>query len=349
MNRTIALVVLALVCALLQTSVSFGQQRQSSQSQPVGTSVPPPTESLPRPDFRFKGQVGRTYQDSDPSTFPQLMRPPNGAPNVLLILLDDAGFGQFSAFGGGVPSPNIEKLAAQGLRYTRFHTTALCSPTRAALLTGRDHHVAGTGVITELATGYDGYTGIIPKSAGTVSEILRQNGYATAWIGKNHNTPAWETSELGPFDRWPNGLGFDYFYGFNSGDTSEFEPVLFENHNRVPRSSDPSYHLTHDLADHALSWMQREKAIDPERPFFLYIAPGATHAPHMAPKEWIDKCKGQFDMGWDKYREQTLERQKKLGIVPPDTKLTARPETLASWDSLNADQKRLYARMMEVF
>ena len=319
--------------------------QSTAQDRPVvPTTIPPPAaaQSLPRPDFHFPGNVGRTYLDSDPATFPQVVRPPKGAPNVLLILLDDVGFGQFSAFGGGVPSPNIEKLAAQGLRYTRFHTTALCSPTRAALLTGRDHHVAGTGVITELATGYDGYTGIIPKSAGTVAEILRQNGYATAWIGKNHNTPAWETSEVGPFDHWPSGLGFDYFYGFNSGDTSQFEPVLFENKNRVPRSSDPNYHLSRDLADHAIAWMQREKEIDPARPFFLYIAPAATHAPHHAPKEWIDKFKGQFDMGWDKYREQTLERQKKLGVVPADTKLTARPESLAAWDSLNADQKRLY-------
>jgi arylsulfatase A-like enzyme len=322
-----------------------------TSSTPAAVSVPPPqpAQSLPRPDYHYKGQVGRTYQDSDPPTFPQVVRPPAGAPNVLLILLDDAGFGQFSVFGGGVPSPNLEKLAATGLRYTRFHTTALCSPTRAALLTGRDHHVAGTGVITELATGYDGYTGIIPRSAGTVSEILRQSGYATAWIGKNHNTPAWETSEVGPFDHWPSGLGFDYFYGFNSGDTSQFEPVLFENHNRVPRSSDPNYHISHDLADHAIAWVQREKEIDPTRPFFLYIAPSATHSPHMAPKEWIDKFKGQFDMGWDKYRELTLERQKKLGVVPANTKLTPRPASLPAWNSLNPDQKRLYARMMEIF
>ena len=331
---------------------SGGLFAQSSDTKaPPATTVPPPppTQSLPRPDFRYKGQVGRTYQDSDPPTFPQVLRPPAGAPNVLLILLDDVGFGQFSVFGGGVPSPNMEKLAAQGLRYTRFHTTALCSPTRAALITGRDHHMAGTGVITELATGYDGYTGIIPKSAGTVAEILKQNGYATAWIGKNHNTPAWETSEVGPFDHWPSGLGFDYFYGFNSGDTSQFEPILFEDHNRVPRSTDPNYHISHDLADHAIAWVQREKEIDPTRPFFLYVAPSATHAPHMAPKEWTDKFKGQFDMGWDRYREMTIERQKKLGVVPPDTKLTPRPESLPAWDSLNPDQKRLYARMMELF
>jgi arylsulfatase len=326
-------------------------QSGMSQEKATATSVPPPppAQSLPRLDFHFKGQVGRTYQDSDPPTFPQVVRPPKGAPNVLLILIDDAGYGQFSAFGGGVPSPNVEKLAAQGLRYTRFHTTALCSPTRAALLTGRDHHVAGTGVITELATGYDGYTTIIPKSAGTVSEILRQNGYATGWIGKNHNTPAWETSEVGPFDHWPSGFGFDYFYGFNSGDTSQFEPVLFENRNRVPRSADPNYHLSTDIADHAISWMQRTKAIDPARPFFLYVAPGATHTPHMAPKEWLDKYKGQFDSGWDRYREMTFERQKKLGVVPQNTKLTPRPESLPAWDSLNAEQKRLYSRMMELF
>jgi len=347
-------VTLALILSLaaFYAPPSFAQAGGAAKpAAAVASPSAPPSlaTSLPRPDFRFQGQVGRTYEDSDPPTFPQIVRPPKGAPNVVLILIDDAGFGQFSAFGGGVPSPNVEKLAAQGLRYTRFHTTALCSPTRAALLTGRDHHVAGTGVITELATGYDGYTGIIPKSAGTVSEILRQNGYATAWIGKNHNTPAWETSEVGPFDHWPSGLGFDYFYGFNSGDTSQFEPVLFENRNRVPRSADPAYHLSHDLADHAIAWMQRTRAIDPARPFFLYVAPGATHSPHMAPREWLDKFKGQFDMGWDRYRELTLERQKKLGVVPPDTKLTARPESLPAWDSLNADQKRLYSRMMELF
>src|SRR5882724_2630096 len=352
MKTKLTILALALVLAVLIAPMLLAQSGTAQNRPAAALSVAPPptaTQSLPRPDFHFPGNVGRTYLDSDPATFPQVVRPPKGAPNILLILLDDVGFGQFSAFGGGVPSPNIEKLAAQGLRYTRFHTTALCSPTRAALLTGRDHHVAGTGVITELATGYDGYTGIIPKSAGAVSEILSQNGYATAWIGKNHNTPAWETSEVGPFDHWPSGFGFDYFYGFNSGDTSQYEPVLFENKNRVPRSTDPNYHLSRDLADHAIAWMQREKEIDPARPFFLYVAPAATHAPHHAPKEWIDKFKDQFDIGWDKYREQTLERQKKLGVVPAETKLTARPESLAAWDSLNPNQKRLYARMMEVF
>jgi arylsulfatase A-like enzyme len=309
----------------------------------------PAASALPRPDFHFEGQVGRTYQDSDPPTFPQIVRPPKGAPNIVLVLLDDVGFGQFSVFGGGVASPNMERLASQGLRYNRFHTTALCSPTRAALLTGRNHHMTGNGSITEAATGYDGYTGIIPKSTGTVAEILRQNGYATAWVGKNHNTPVWETSEIGPFDRWANGLGFDYFYGFNSGDTSQYEPILFENRNRVPRSNDPNYHLSTDIADKSIAWMQKVKVIDPDRPFFLYVAPGATHSPHQAPKEWIDKFKGQFDMGWDRYREMTFERQKQLGVIPANSKLTPRPAGLPAWDPLNADQKRLYARMMEVF
>ena len=304
---------------------------------------------LPRPDFHFPGTVGRTYKDSDPSQFPQPVQAPKGAPNIVLILIDDAGFGQFSTFGGGVPSPTMDRLAAEGLRFNRFHTTALCSPTRAALLTGRNHHSVASGVIQEAATGYDGYTGIIPRSAGTIAEVLRQNGYMTAWIGKNHNTPTWEASAAGPFDHWANGLGFDYFYGFNGGDMDHWNPVLYENRNLVPASSDPNYYLTTDLADHAIAWARKVRSIAPDRPFFLYVAPGATHSPHHAPKDWIDKFRGKFDMGWDAYREQTLERQKKLGVVPQDTRLTARSPGLPAWDSLEADQKRLYARMMEVF
>ncbi|MBN9299358.1 MAG: arylsulfatase [Filimonas sp.] len=304
---------------------------------------------LPRPDFHFPGNIGRTYVESDPAQFPQMVKAPKGAPNILLILIDDAGFGQFSTFGGGVPSPTMDKLAADGLRFNCFHTTALCSPTRAALITGRNHHSAAFAGITELATGYDGYTCILPKSCGTVGEVLRQNGYATAWVGKNHNTPPWELSQAGPFDRWANGLGFDYFYGFNAGDMNHWNPILFENHNLVPASKDSNYYLTTDLADHAISWVREMKSIAPDKPFFLYVAPGATHAPHQVPKEWIDKYKGKFDGGWDAYREETYERQKKLGVIPPDTKLTPRPASLPAWSSLNADQKRLYARMMEVF
>jgi arylsulfatase A-like enzyme len=304
---------------------------------------------LPRPDFHFPGNVGRTYLDSDPAQFPQPVQAPKGAPNVVLILIDDAGFGQFGTFGGGVPSPTMDRLAAEGLRYNRFHTTALCSPTRAALITGRNHHSTAFGTIAETATGYDGYTAVLPRSAGTIGEVLRQNGYMTAWIGKNHNTPTWEASAAGPFDRWANGLGFDYFYGFNAGDMNHWNPILFENRDLVSASTDPNYHLTVDIADHAIAWVRKVKSISPDRPFLLYVAPGATHSPHQVPQDWIDRFKGKFDMGWDKYREETIERQKRLGVIPADTKLTARSEGLPAWDSLNADQKRLYAHMMEVF
>jgi arylsulfatase len=335
------LTALALIFALASPVFAQGQDKTFS---PANTP-----SVLPRPDFRFPGNVGRTYLDSDPAQFPQPVQAPKGAPNVVLILIDDAGFGQFSTFGGGVPSPTMDKLAAEGLRFNNFHTTALCSPTRAALITGRNHHSAATGVIGEAATGYDGYTTVLPRNTGTVGEVLRQNGYMTAWIGKNHNTPVWEASAAGPFDRWANGLGFDYFYGFNGGDMNHWNPVLYENRNLVPASSDPKYYLTTDLADHAIAWVRKVKSIAPDRPFLLYVAPGATHAPHQVPQDWIDKFKGKFDMGWDKYREETIERQKRLGVIPANTRLTERSAGLPAWDTLNADQKRLYARMMEVF
>ncbi len=304
---------------------------------------------LPTPDFKFEGKVGKTYLESSPPEFPQPTKAPAGAPNIVLILLDDSGFGQYNAFGGGVPSPTLDKLSSEGLRFNRFHTTALCSPTRAALITGRNHHSAATGVITEAATGYEGYTCVLPRSCGTIGEVLRQNGYMTAWIGKNHNTPAWETSAAGPFDRWANGLGFDYFYGFNAGDMNHWNPLLFENRNLVPKSDDPDYHLTEDLADKAIDWTRKVKSIAPDKPFFLYVAPGANHSPHHAPANWIAKFKGQFDDGWDAYRATTLKRQIAMGIVPADTKLTERSEGLPAWDSLVPGQKKLYSRMMEVF
>ncbi len=304
---------------------------------------------LPRPDFHFPGNVGRTILDSDPPQFPQPVAAPEGAPNVVLILLDDVGFGQFGTFGGGIPSPTMDALAAEGVRFTRFHTTALCSPTRAALITGRNHHSVASGVIGEAATGYDGYTSIIPRSAGTIGEVLRQNGYMTAWIGKNHNTPAWEISAAGPFDRWANGLGFDYFYGFNGGDMNHWNPVLIENRDLVPASTDPDYYLTTDLADHAVAWVQKVTSIAPDKPYFLYVAPGATHSPHQVPEEWIEPFEGKFDAGWDAYREQTLARQKALGVAPETTELTVRSEGLPAWDTLGPDEKRLYSRMMEVF
>jgi arylsulfatase A-like enzyme len=340
-TKSTTLVALALILAL--SSPAFGQGQDKTFPPANTPSV------LPRPDFHFPGNVGRTYLDSDPPQFPQPVQAPKGAPNVVLILIDDAGFGQFSTFGGSVPSPTMDKLAAEGLRYNSFHTTALCSPTRAALITGRNHHSAATGVIGETATGYDGYTTVLPRNTGTVGEVLRQNGYMTAWIGKNHNTPVWEASAAGPFDRWANGLGFDYFYGFNGGDMNHWNPVLYENRNLVPASGDPKYYLTTDLADHAIAWVRKVKSIAPDRPFLLYVAPGATHAPHQVPQDWIDRFKGKFDMGWDKYREETIERQKRLGVIPENTKLTERSAGLPAWDTLNADQKRLYARMMEVF
>jgi arylsulfatase len=335
---------IAILTIGLTVNLSAWQSRGQDQAAPAKTP-----NVLPRPDFHFPGEIGRTYLDSDKAQFPQPVKAPKGAPNIVLILLDDAGFGQFSTFGGGIPSPTMDRLAAEGLRYNRFHTTALCSPTRAALITGRNHHSDSFAGITELATGYDGYCCILPKACGTVGEVLRQNGYCTAWVGKNHNTPPWDTSDAGPFDRWANGLGFDYFYGFNAGDMNHWNPVLYENRNLVPASTDPDYHLTEDLADKSIAWVRKMKSIAPDKPFFLYVAPGATHAPHQAPKNWIEKFKGQFDGGWDKYREETLARQKKLGVVPENTKLTERSHGLPAWDSLNADQKRLYARMMEVF
>lgn len=329
-------------CALLSISMQTSASAQSASSSRDQTV-------LPYAEPRFKGNVGTTFKDSDPAPFPKQPKAPDGAPNVLLVLLDDVGFGQFSVSGGAVPSPNMEKLANEGLFYNRFHTTALCSPTRAALLTGRNHQVAGTGVITELATGYDGYTGVIPKRTATFAEVLRQNGYATAWIGKNHNTPIYETSLMGPYDHWPNGLGFNYFYGFMAGDTNQLKPYLFENQTPIGTPQDPNYFLSTDLANKSIQWLKTTEAIEPGKPWLLYLAPAATHAPHQAPKELIAKYKGKFDMGWDEYRKQTFERQKQLGIVPQDAMLTARPASLPAWDGLNADQKKLYARMMEVF
>jgi arylsulfatase A-like enzyme len=324
-------------------------QEKTDNKKSVRSVAPEAANVLPYPDFRYQGSVGRTLEESDPPEFPQPVRPPKGAPNIVYILIDDAGYGQFGTFGGQVQTPALDKVAADGLRYTRFHTTALCSPTRAALLTGRNHHSTGNGVITEAATGYDGYTGIIGKSVGTIAEVLRQHGYATAWFGKNHNTPDWETSQVGPFDRWPSGLGFDYFYGFMGGDMDQWQPTLYENHELVPRSKDPKYILTTDLVDKATAWLRRTRSIAANKPFFLYMSTGATHAPHQVSPEYIAKQRGKFDMGWDAYREQTFARQKKLGVVPQDAKLTKRPKELPAWDSLSADQKRLFSRMMEVF
>src|SRR5215468_9280796 len=306
-------------------------------------------EVLPSPAQPFKGHIGRTVTDST-SDFPSAIEAPAGAPNILLILTDDVGYGASSTFGGPIPTPTMDSLAQSGLRYTQFHTTALCSPTRAALITGRNHHTAHTGVIMEFATGYPGYDSLMPKSIGTFAEVLKQHGYNTSWYGKNHNVPDWQTSEAGPFDLWPTGLGFNYFYGFIGGDTDQWHPSLVEGTKPIePYFGKPDYILDVDLADHAIDWIRKQKASAPQRPFLAYYATGTAHAPHHAPKEWIAKFKGKFDQGWDKVREDTLARQKKLGVVPADTQLSARPKELPAWDSLSADQKRLYARMAEVY
>ncbi len=305
--------------------------------------------SLPYPTPPFKGVIERTLKGSKPD-FPSLVKAPAGAPNILLIMTDDTGFGATSAFGGPIPTPTLEKLAKRGLIYNQFHTTALCSPTRAALLTGRNHHSVGTGTISEFATGYPGYDSIIPKSAATVANILLDNGYNTAWFGKHHLIPDWLESANGPFDQWAGGLGFEYFYGFLGGDTNQWHPALFEQTKPVlPPFNDPNYILITDLSNRAIDWMRMQKTTGPDKPFFLYFAPSNSHSPHHAPKSWIAKFKGQFDQGWDKVREETLARQKKMGIVPENTVLTPRPEGVVAWDTLTPDQKKLYARMMEVY
>ena len=304
---------------------------------------------LPRPEPPFKGHIGRTVEEST-KDFPQEVKAPKGAPNVLVILTDDVGFGASSTFGGPVPTPTMDRLARDGLRYTQFHTTALCSPTRASLLTGRNHHSAATGIIMEGGTGFPGYNTLMPKSVGTFSEVLRQSGYNTAWYGKNHNIPDWHNSQAGPFDLWPTGLGFEYFYGFIGGDTSQWAPAIFEGVKPIePPHDDKGYFFEKDMADKAVERIRLLNALAPDKPWVTYYAPGTAHAPHHAPKDWIAKFKGQFDQGWDKVREETLARQKAQGVVPQDTQLTERSEGIPTWDSLDADHKRVAAHMMEVY
>ena len=306
-------------------------------------------EVLPKPETPFQGKIETTAKASTPD-FPKGIEAPKGAPNVLLILTDDIGFGASSVFGGPIQTPNFQRLADRGLRYNMFHTTALCSPTRAALITGRNHHSVASGVITEMATGYPGYNSLVPNSAASVAQVLKLNGYNTSWFGKMHNVPDWMSSQAGPFDLWPSGLGFEYFYGFVGGDTDQWHPALFENTTPIePYFGRPDYLLDHDLADQAIKRMRLQHALAPNKPWFVYYASGTAHAPHHAPKEWIAKYKGQFDQGWDKVREETLARQIKLGVVPPGTDLTKRPDQIPAWDSLSADQQRLYAHMMEVY
>ena len=277
--------------------------------------------ALPTPERTFQGVIGRTAKESTPD-FPQQVTAPKGAPNVILIMTDDVGWGASSTFGGPIPTPTYDKLAKAGLTYNQFHTTGLCSPTRAALITGRNHHSANTGVITEMATGYPGYNSLMSKSCGTIGEVLRQSGYNTSWFGKNHNIPDWQSSQAGPFDLWPTSLGFEHFYGFIGGDTDQWHPAIYDGTKPVEAPNDPDYHFDADMADHAISWIHEQHSLAPDKPFLAYYTPGLCHAPHHAPKEWIAKFKGKFDQGWDKVREETLARQLAMGVVPKGTKLT---------------------------
>jgi arylsulfatase len=310
-------------------------------------------DALPIPDRRHVGLT--TYDAKDPATaFPPIepLRPPEGAPNVLVVLIDDAGFASSSAFGGPCRTPTFERLAAKGLKYNRFHTTALCSPTRQALLTGRNHHAVGMGGITEIATSAPGYSSMRPNTAAPLAETLKLNGYATAQFGKCHEVPVWETSPLGPFDNWPSGGGgFEHFYGFLGGETNQYAPALYRD--TVPvepeLTPDEGYHFTEDMTDKAIDWIRQQKALMADKPFFVYYAPGATHAPHHVPPEWSDRYKGEFDAGWDALREQTLARQKELGVIPEDAELTARPDEIPAWDDTPDDLKPVLARQMEVY
>lgn len=278
------------------------------------------------------------------------VKPPEKAPNIVIVLIDDIGFGHSSAFGGPIHTPTLEKLAANGLKYNRFHTTALCSPTRTALLTGYNHHSNNAGAIMEVATAFPGNTGIRPQTITPIAQVLRMNGYSTAAFGKYHETPPWEGSVSGPFDRWPTGSGFDKFYGFIGGETNQWHPMVYDGTTRVyPDLNNPKYHFTNDMTDQAIGWMNTQQSLTPDKPFFMYFATGATHAPHHAPKEYSDKYKGKFSQGWDKLREETLARQKQLGVVPQNTVLAPKPADIKDWDRLTADEKRLFERQMEVF
>ena len=277
------------------------------------------------------------------------VKAPPGAPNVVIVLIDDIGFGASGSFGGPINMPTLERLAGSGLRYNRFHTTALCSPTRTALLTGRNHHVNNAGAIMELATGFPGNTGIRPRSVTPLAQILRQNGYSTAAFGKYHETPPWEVSVSGPYDRWPTGSGFEKFYGFIGGETNQWAPAIYDGVARVEHRQSPDYHFTTDMTDQALKWVNAQHSLTPDKPFYVYFATGATHAPHHVPKAWPAKYKGRFSGGWDKLREETWARQKQMGIIPQGAKLTPRPKEIPAWDEMSADQKRLFERQMETF
>jgi arylsulfatase A-like enzyme len=344
-----------LIRGMLAAAVLTVAPSARAQIQTTGTPGSPGAtttidgKQLPPPDPKFGGVIKDTATDSKP-WWPPTVVPPKGAPNILLIMTDDQGYGVCSTFGGVIPTPALDRIAKAGLRYTQFHSTALCSPTRAALITGRNHHSSGFGVISEQATGYPGYDSIITKDKATIGEILKENGYATSWFGKNHNTPTYLYSLAGPFDQWPSGMGFEYFYGFMGGETNQWTPYLFRDHTAIfPWIGKPGYNLITDMADEAIKYLTELNAAAPEKPFFLYYVPGGTHAPHHPTPEWIAKMKGKFDMGWNQLREQIFANQKKLGVIPPNTELTPWPDLLPKWDTLNPTQKKVYAHQAEIF
>jgi arylsulfatase A-like enzyme len=348
MKSPMALVLLSTISIPLFATTALAQQVTGTPGSPSATTTID-GRYLPNPPPPFGGDINLSATDSKPYWPPQIV-PPKGAPNVLLIMTDDQGYGVSGTFGGVIPTPAMDRIANAGLRYTQFHSTALCSPTRAALITGRNHHSAGFGIISEQSTGYPGYDSVIGVNNATIGEILKQNGYATSWFGKNHNTPSYQYSAAGPFDQWPTGMGFDYFYGFMGGETDQWTPYLFQNMTQIyPWTGKPDYNLTTDLADEAIAHMQQLNAAAPDKPFFVYYVPGGTHSPHQPTKEWIEKFKGKFDMGWNALRDQIFANQKKLGVIPENTQLTPWPDDLPKWDTLDADSKKLFAHQAEVF
>jgi arylsulfatase A-like enzyme len=341
-----AVVAAGIYSAVVGTAVS--QEVSGTPGAPSATEVIQ-GDQLPPPPLPFGGVIKDDAKDSKPY-WPPTVVPRKGAPNVLLIMTDDQGYGVSGTFGGVIPTPTMDRIANAGLRYTQFCSTALCSPTRAALITGRNHHAVGFGVIAEQSTGYPGYDSIIQKDSATVGKILKDNGYATSWFGKNHNTPTYQYSSAGPFDLWPSGFGFEYFYGFMGGETNQWTPYLFRDHTQIqPWVGKPDYNLTTDMADEAVAYLKQMNAAAPDKPFFLYFVPGGTHAPHHPTPEWIAKMKGKFDMGWNEMREQIFANQKKLGVIPADAQLTPWPDLLPKWDTLNPTQKKVYAHQAEIF
>lgn len=333
------------------TTLVSAQQIQGTPGSPSATMTIDGSQ-LPAPPPRFGGVIKDTAPQSTPYWPPRIV-PPKGAPNVLLIMTDDSGYGVPSTFGGVIPTPALDRIANDGLRYTNFNSTALCSPTRAALITGRNHHSVGFGVISEQATGFPGYDSVIPPDKATIGRILKDNGYRTSWFGKDHNTPAFQTSQDGPFDQWPIGMGFDYFYGFIGGDSSQWQPNLFRNTTQIyPFDGKPGWNLITAMADDAISYMNRINTLDPDQPFFVYYVPGGTHAPHHPTREWVDRISAMhlFDQGWNKLRETIFANQKKLGVIPQDARLTPWPkDILKEWDQLSADEKKMFTRQADVF